>query len=138
MRSRDLHILTSSEFAFSSDPRFGPEHMPGSDAWTLRLDSARKSDSGRYECQVNTEPKIMYAVQLSVRGDCRAPLYPVPPLILLRFSVPTYPEAGRIRYITNRGHERRGHCSRTRPDLRRRRTRIPKRGSSKPIGSFSE
>ena len=75
MRSRDLHILTSSEFAFSSDPRFGPEHMPGSDAWTLRLDSARKSDSGRYECQVNTEPKIMYAVQLSVRGDCYSLLF---------------------------------------------------------------
>ncbi|XP_048515666.1 probable oxidoreductase PXDNL isoform X2 [Athalia rosae] len=67
IRSRDLHILTSDDVAFSSDARFGPQHSPGSDAWTLRLDNARRSDSGRYECQVNTEPKMMYAVQLSVR-----------------------------------------------------------------------
>lgn len=72
MRSRDLHILTSGNFSFSSDARFGPQHTPGSDAWTLRLDNAKKTDSGKYECQVNTEPKIMYAVQLSVRGDCRS------------------------------------------------------------------
>ncbi|XP_076750384.1 zwei Ig domain protein zig-8 isoform X2 [Xylocopa sonorina] len=68
MRSKDLHILTSGNTLFSSDTRFGPQHTPGSDAWTLRLDNARKTDSGKYECQVNTEPKMMYAVQLSVRG----------------------------------------------------------------------
>lgn len=67
IRSRDLHILTFNDQAFSSDTRFGPQHTRGSDAWTLRLDNARRSDSGRYECQVNTEPKMMYAVQLSVR-----------------------------------------------------------------------
>ncbi|XP_043467600.1 basement membrane-specific heparan sulfate proteoglycan core protein-like [Leptopilina heterotoma] len=67
MRSRDLHILTTSEITFSSDSRFSPQHSPGSDAWTLRLDRAKKTDSGKYECQVNTEPKIMYAVQLFVR-----------------------------------------------------------------------
>ncbi|XP_046749461.1 uncharacterized protein LOC124413129 isoform X2 [Diprion similis] len=67
IRNRDLHILTSADVAFSSDPRFAPQHTPGSDAWTLRLDNARRSDSGRYECQVNTEPKMMYAVQLAVR-----------------------------------------------------------------------
>ncbi|XP_076643876.1 zwei Ig domain protein zig-8 isoform X2 [Halictus rubicundus] len=67
MRSKDLHILTSGNTPFSSDTRFGPQHTPGSDAWTLRLDNARKTDSGKYECQVNTEPKMMYAVQLSVR-----------------------------------------------------------------------
>jgi len=72
IRSRDLHILTSGNFSYSSDTRFGLQHTPGSDAWTLRLDNARKTDSGKYGCQVNTEPKIMYAVQLSVRGDCRS------------------------------------------------------------------
>ncbi|XP_066583194.1 zwei Ig domain protein zig-8-like isoform X1 [Prorops nasuta] len=78
MRSRDLHILTSGEIAFSSDARFGPQHTPGSDAWTLRLDKARKSDSGKYECQVNTEPKIMYAVQLSVRDPDKPEGYDEP------------------------------------------------------------
>ncbi|XP_046431344.1 uncharacterized protein LOC124185055 isoform X1 [Neodiprion fabricii] len=67
IRIRDLHILTSADVAFSSDARFAPQHAPGSDAWTLRIDNARRSDSGRYECQVNTEPKMMYAVQLAVR-----------------------------------------------------------------------
>ena len=74
MRSKDLHILTSGNTLFSSDTRFGPQHTPGSDAWTLRLDNARKTDSGKYECQVNTEPKMMYAVQLSVRGNCSSTL----------------------------------------------------------------
>lgn len=69
IRGRDLHILTSSDITFSSDSRFSPEHMPGSDAWTLRLQDARKSDSGTYECQVNTEPKIMYTIRLLVRGN---------------------------------------------------------------------
>ncbi|KAG7206661.1 hypothetical protein KM043_000337 [Ampulex compressa] len=78
MRSKDLHILTSADFAFSSDKRFGPQHTPGSDAWTLRLDSARKTDSGKYECQVNTEPKIMYAVQLSVRDPDKPEGYDEP------------------------------------------------------------
>ncbi|KAL6263428.1 hypothetical protein P5V15_006218 [Pogonomyrmex californicus] len=78
MRSRDLHILTSGDFSFSSDARFGPQHTPGSDAWTLRLDNARKTDSGKYECQVNTEPKIMYAVQLSVRDPDKPEGYDEP------------------------------------------------------------
>uniref|UniRef100_A0A0C9RKY6 LAC_0 protein n=1 Tax=Fopius arisanus TaxID=64838 RepID=A0A0C9RKY6_9HYME len=69
MRSRDLHILTSSEFTFSSDSRFTPEHVPESDAWTLRLEDAKKTDSGSYECQVNTEPKIMYKIGLTVRDS---------------------------------------------------------------------
>ncbi|XP_020285778.1 lachesin-like isoform X2 [Pseudomyrmex gracilis] len=68
MRSRDLHVLTTEHFVFSSDTRFELQHTRGSDAWTLRLNNARKTDSGKYECQVNTDPKIMYAVQLSVRG----------------------------------------------------------------------
>ncbi|KYN16458.1 hypothetical protein ALC57_11328, partial [Trachymyrmex cornetzi] len=78
MRSKDLHILTSGNFSFSSDARFGPQHTPGSDAWTLRLDNARKTDSGKYECQVNTEPKIMYAVQLSVRDPDKPEGYDEP------------------------------------------------------------
>jgi hypothetical protein len=63
-----LHILTSGNITFSSDERFKPQHFSGSDAWTLQLDYVKKSDTGNYECQVNTEPKIMYAVQLIVRG----------------------------------------------------------------------
>ncbi|XP_053981458.1 hemicentin-1-like isoform X2 [Hylaeus volcanicus] len=78
MRSKDLHILTSGNTPFSSDARFGPQHTPGSDAWTLRLNNARKGDSGKYECQVNTEPKMMYAVQLSVRDPDKPEGYDEP------------------------------------------------------------
>ncbi|KAK0180399.1 hypothetical protein PV327_006043 [Microctonus hyperodae] len=78
MRSRDLHILTTSDLTFSSDVRFSPEHVSGSDAWTLRLESARKSDTGTYECQVNTEPKIMYTVQLFVRDSDKPEGYDAP------------------------------------------------------------
>ncbi|XP_011501715.1 PREDICTED: uncharacterized protein LOC105365297 [Ceratosolen solmsi marchali] len=69
MRSKDLHILTSDNITFSSDERFKLQHLTGSDAWTLQLNHVKKSDIGRYECQVNTEPKIMYAVQLIVRDS---------------------------------------------------------------------
>ncbi|XP_076388756.1 lachesin isoform X2 [Megachile rotundata] len=78
MRSKDLHILTSGITLFSSDTRFGPQHTPGSDAWTLRLDNARKADSGKYECQVNAEPKMMYVVQLSVRDPDKPEGYDEP------------------------------------------------------------
>ncbi|XP_076240120.1 zwei Ig domain protein zig-8 isoform X2 [Calliopsis andreniformis] len=78
MRSKDLHILTSADTLFSSDTRFAPQHTSGSDAWTLRLDNARKADSGKYECQVNTEPKMMYAVQLSVRESDKPEGYDEP------------------------------------------------------------
>ncbi|XP_014213450.1 protein sidekick-1-like isoform X2 [Copidosoma floridanum] len=78
MRSRDLHILTSGEYTFSSDDRFKLQHLPGSDAWTLQLDRVKKPDAGRYECQVNTEPKIMYAVQLTVRDPNKPEGYDEP------------------------------------------------------------
>ncbi|CAB0032801.1 unnamed protein product [Trichogramma brassicae] len=68
MRSRDLHILSFASIMYISDRRFKLQHLNGSDAWTLQLDRVRKSDAGRYECQVNSEPKIMYAVQLAVKG----------------------------------------------------------------------
>ncbi|KAL0100727.1 hypothetical protein PUN28_019244 [Cardiocondyla obscurior] len=90
MRSKDLHILTSGDFSFSSDARFGAQHTPGSDAWTLRLDNARKTDSGKYECQVNTEPKIMYAVQLSVRDPDKPEGYDEPHSQQTRIRLPGY------------------------------------------------
>ncbi|XP_074110827.1 zwei Ig domain protein zig-8 isoform X1 [Cotesia typhae] len=69
IRSKDLHILTSSDITFSSDQRFSPVHTPGSDAWTLKLEDTKKSDTGNYECQVNTEPKIMYTILLIVKDS---------------------------------------------------------------------
>ncbi|XP_039291728.1 uncharacterized protein LOC111061576 isoform X2 [Nilaparvata lugens] len=67
MRSKDLHILTSHVFVFTSDGRFAVSHPEGDSAsWGLRLRGARPADQGLYECQVNTEPKMKQAVMLTV------------------------------------------------------------------------
>ncbi|XP_077290334.1 defective proboscis extension response 4 [Arctopsyche grandis] len=66
IRKRDLHILTVGGLAYSSDGRFSSLHADGSDEWALRVASAQPRDSGIYECQVSSEPKISQAFRLNV------------------------------------------------------------------------
>lgn len=66
MRKRDLHILTSGTHTYTGDQRFSVHHPPDSDDWDLKISYAQPRDSGIYECQVNTEPKINLAVFLHV------------------------------------------------------------------------
>ncbi|XP_046812619.1 uncharacterized protein LOC111687560 isoform X1 [Lucilia cuprina] len=66
MRKRDLHILTTNIYTYTGDQRFSVIHPPGSDDWDLKIEYAQQRDSGIYECQVNTEPKINLAVMLDV------------------------------------------------------------------------
>ncbi|XP_062554689.1 uncharacterized protein LOC134219836 [Armigeres subalbatus] len=66
MRKRDLHILTSGTHTYTGDQRFSVHHPPDSDDWDLKIAYAQPRDSGIYECQVNTEPKINLAVFLHV------------------------------------------------------------------------
>ncbi|XP_040151792.1 uncharacterized protein LOC120893765 isoform X3 [Anopheles arabiensis] len=66
MRKRDLHILTSNIYTYTGDQRFSVIHPPDSDDWDLKIEYAQQKDSGIYECQVNTEPKINLAVYLDV------------------------------------------------------------------------
>ncbi|XP_075979478.1 zwei Ig domain protein zig-8-like [Anticarsia gemmatalis] len=66
IRKRDLHILTVGVHTYSSDARFAALHTDGSDEWTLRVAPAQPRDSGAYECQVSTEPKISLSFTLSV------------------------------------------------------------------------
>ncbi|XP_039968060.1 zwei Ig domain protein zig-8 isoform X2 [Bactrocera neohumeralis] len=68
MRKRDLHILTTNIYTYTGDQRFSVLHPPGADDWDLKIDYAQKRDSGIYECQVNTEPKINLAVSLEVNA----------------------------------------------------------------------
>ncbi|XP_026465014.1 zwei Ig domain protein zig-8-like [Ctenocephalides felis] len=67
IRGRDLHILTSGRLTFTADPRFSVSHTPGDLSWGLVVKKAKLEDSGRYECQVNTDPKINYNVTLVVK-----------------------------------------------------------------------
>lgn len=69
IRTRDLHILTSHLHTFTSDSRFSVLHKADSSAWNLRILGAKPTDEGRYECQVNTDPKMMLAVFLHIRGN---------------------------------------------------------------------
>ncbi|KAF6210529.1 hypothetical protein GE061_013635 [Apolygus lucorum] len=69
MRKRDLHILTSNIFTYTGDARFSVIHPDPGDDWNLRIEYVQKRDSGIYECQVNTEPKINLAIFLSVEGE---------------------------------------------------------------------
>ncbi|KAL9696639.1 hypothetical protein quinque_016218 [Culex quinquefasciatus] len=66
MRKRDLHILTSDIHTYTGDQRFSVLHPPDSDDWDLKIEYAQQKDSGIYECQVNTEPKINLAILLDV------------------------------------------------------------------------
>lgn len=68
MRKRDLHILTSDTFTYTGDQRFSVLHTVGSDDWDLKIDFVQQRDSGIYECQMNTEPKINLAFFLEVTG----------------------------------------------------------------------
>lgn len=68
MRKRDLHILTTNIYTYTGDQRFSVIHPPSSDDWDLKIDYAQTRDSGIYECQVNTEPKINLAITLEITG----------------------------------------------------------------------
>ncbi|KAF4526562.1 hypothetical protein B566_EDAN009132 [Ephemera danica] len=70
IRKRDLHILTVGILTYTNDQRFQSLHSDGSDEWTLKISSPQTRDSGVYECQVSTEPKISSAFRLSVVGEC--------------------------------------------------------------------
>ncbi|XP_055850766.1 zwei Ig domain protein zig-8-like [Episyrphus balteatus] len=66
IRKRDLHILTVGTSTYTSDERFQVTQTQDSKEWTLQVKFPQPRDSGIYECQVNTEPKISMAFQLSV------------------------------------------------------------------------
>ncbi|XP_065165689.1 hemicentin-1-like isoform X2 [Atheta coriaria] len=66
IRKRDLHILTVGILTYTNDQRFQSLHTDGSDEWTLKVASPQTRDSGVYECQVSTEPKISQAFKLNV------------------------------------------------------------------------
>jgi len=68
IRKRDLHILTVGILTYTNDQRFQSLHSDGSDEWTLKVSSPQVRDSGTYECQVSTEPKISQAFRLNVVG----------------------------------------------------------------------
>ncbi|XP_053611921.1 peroxidasin homolog pxn-1-like [Plodia interpunctella] len=72
VRSKDLHILSHAGAVFTADPRVSVVESGavsgagGVTRQTLRIEKLRVSDGGRYECQVNTEPKMSQFFNLTV------------------------------------------------------------------------
>ncbi|XP_059609162.1 zwei Ig domain protein zig-8-like [Phlebotomus argentipes] len=66
IRKRDLHILTVGPLTYTSDERFQIYDLKNSTQWNLMIKYAQKRDSGVYECQINTEPKMSLSYTLNV------------------------------------------------------------------------
>lgn len=66
IRRRDLAILTSNTSVYTTDTRFNVIHIPASNNWDLRIKPVEERDSGVFECQVNTDPKINFPIHLHV------------------------------------------------------------------------
>ncbi|XP_017839346.1 zwei Ig domain protein zig-8 [Drosophila busckii] len=66
IRKRDLHILTAGSTTYTSDQRFQVLRPDNSANWTLQIKYPQPRDSGVYECQINTEPKMSLSYTFNV------------------------------------------------------------------------
>ncbi|XP_075168260.1 defective proboscis extension response 1 [Haematobia irritans] len=66
IRKRDLHILTAGSTTYTSDQRFQVLRPENSVNWTLQIKYPQPRDSGIYECQINTEPKMSLSYTFNV------------------------------------------------------------------------
>lgn len=66
MRQHDSHVLTVGLYTYTTDQRYTALRSDDDQLWSLRIAAAQISDSGVYECQVATEPKIsrIYTLQI--------------------------------------------------------------------------
>ena len=75
LRWSDMSVLSVGGFVFSSDPRLRVlvSHLsPTAVSWSLTLSPVQPGDSGDYQCQINTEPKLSLDVTLIVDGQSLA------------------------------------------------------------------
>ena len=71
IRNVDLQILTAGLMTFSSDTRFSVNHENSVDEkdWNLLIKNVKVEDSGEYECQISTDPKMKLNINLLVKGN---------------------------------------------------------------------
>uniref|UniRef100_A0A336LY99 CSON004974 protein n=1 Tax=Culicoides sonorensis TaxID=179676 RepID=A0A336LY99_CULSO len=68
MRAVDLTVLTVGDITFTQDRRISSEFPHGGEnSWGLIIKNVQHTDAGRYECQINTEPKMKRYVNLVVK-----------------------------------------------------------------------
>ena len=85
VRQSDLAILASGGVSHTSDARISTSADETLSDWQLRIDAAQTKDSGIYECQVNTEPKINWPVTVHVEGTFHF-VFPNYGSMLLKFN----------------------------------------------------
>ncbi len=68
VRSSDSSILSVGNSTFIQDGRFRVIHSHDSEVWGLQITKVRQSDAGPYECQISSEPKKSFVVELKVVG----------------------------------------------------------------------
>ncbi|CAN8029590.1 unnamed protein product [Ixodes persulcatus] len=66
IRRRDYNVLTVGLDTYTADDRFQAVHLERSSDWALQVKYVQLSDGGLYECQVSSDPKISYFVNLTV------------------------------------------------------------------------
>ncbi|XP_026326247.1 uncharacterized protein LOC113234940 [Hyposmocoma kahamanoa] len=71
VRSRDLVILSHAGQVFTSDARVSTSSDAGTNV--LHVERLRPSDAGRYECQLNTEPKMSLFFELVIVDTMEEP-----------------------------------------------------------------
>ncbi|XP_064106443.1 hemicentin-2-like [Macrobrachium nipponense] len=69
IRKEDLKVLSTDSVIFTTDTRIKIRAWRTGVvwAWDLEIEEATIDDSGIYECQVNTRPKVSHPVQLDVQ-----------------------------------------------------------------------
>ncbi|XP_022670966.1 hemicentin-2-like isoform X2 [Varroa jacobsoni] len=62
----DLTVLTVGRYTYTHDQRIRSVHLDSSESWVLEIKYPQPRDSGVYECQVSTLPKISRFITLNV------------------------------------------------------------------------
>ncbi|KAK8400511.1 hypothetical protein O3P69_003285 [Scylla paramamosain] len=101
MRGRDLHILTVGKVTYSADERFQIMHSHETDDWTLQIQYTQPRDAGAYKCQVNSDPKIVRNVYLTVTDKrfLDGQLYKMPPSTREQGEYGTHIVGGGTRFL---------------------------------------
>ncbi|XP_023218518.1 uncharacterized protein LOC111620726 [Centruroides sculpturatus] len=66
IRRKDFHVLTVGLETYTTDARFQAIHMERTNDWSLQIRYPQLNDAGLYECQVGSDPKISFFVNLNV------------------------------------------------------------------------
>ena len=61
-----MEIISSGLYTFIRDPRYSVEYMEEDNTWVLRITKVEYEDSAVFDCQVNTDPLMIFPVSLKV------------------------------------------------------------------------